>query len=79
MKDPERDALDIRPTPEEMLARIRQEGTLSSTGRVYFKATKARFWTWAENMVEVRARVGVDCGYVDLYADPAKLKKLVKP
>ena len=55
------------------------EGRLSSTGRVYFKAKKARFWTLAENMVEVRARVCVDCGYVDLYADPAKLKKLVKP
>ena len=43
------------------------------------KAKKARFWTLSENMVEVRARVCVDCGYVDLYADPAKLKKLVKP
>jgi len=55
------------------------EGRLSSTGRVYFKAKKARFWTLSENMVEVRARVCVDCGCVDLYADPAKLKKLVKP
>lgn len=55
------------------------EGRLSSTGRVYFKADKARFWTLSENMVEVRARVCVDCGYIDLYADPAKLKKLVKP
>ena len=54
------------------------EGRLSSTGRVYFKAKKAKFWTLSENMVEVRARVCVDCGYVDLYADPAKLKKLVK-
>lgn len=54
------------------------EGRLSSTGRVYFKAKKARFWTLSENMVEVRARVCVDCGYVDLYADPVKLKKLVK-
>lgn len=55
------------------------DGTLSSTGRVYFKATKAKFWTFSENMVEVRARVCVDCGYVDLYADTSKLKKLVKP
>jgi predicted nucleic-acid-binding Zn-ribbon protein len=54
------------------------EGRLSSTGRVYFKAKKAKFWTLSENMVEVRARVCVDCGYVDLYADPVKLKKLVK-
>jgi hypothetical protein len=54
------------------------DGTLSSTGRVYFKAKKARFWTFSENMVEVRARVCVDCGYVDLYADTSKLKRLVK-
>ena len=38
-----------------------------------------RFWTFAENMVEVRARVCVDCGAVDLYADTKKLKRLVKP
>jgi len=55
------------------------EGTLSSAGRVYFKAKKARFWTFDENMVEVRARVCVDCGYIDLYADTSKLKRLVKP
>lgn len=42
------------------------DGTLTSTGRVYFKAKKAKFWTFDENMVEVRARVCVDCGYVDL-------------
>jgi predicted nucleic-acid-binding Zn-ribbon protein len=54
------------------------DGRLSSTGRVYFKAAKTRFWTFHENMVEVRARVCVECGYVDLYADPSKLKKLVK-
>jgi Zn ribbon nucleic-acid-binding protein len=46
---------------------------------VYFKADKAKFWTFDENMVEVKARVCVDCGYVDLYADTSKLKRLVKP
>ena len=55
------------------------DGQLSSTGRMYFKAKKARFWTFAENMVEVRARVCTECGYVDLYADTARLKRLVKP
>jgi predicted nucleic-acid-binding Zn-ribbon protein len=55
------------------------EGKLSSTGRVYFKAKDAKFWTFSENMVEVKARVCVECGYVDLYADTSKLKKLVKP
>jgi len=55
------------------------EGKLSLIGWVYFKADKARFWTFDENMVEVKARVCVDCGYVDLYADTSKLKRLVKP
>ena len=54
------------------------DGKLVSTGRVYFQARKAKFWTFSENMVEVKARVCVDCGYVDLYADTSKLKKLVK-
>lgn len=55
------------------------DGRLTSTGRVYFQAKKARFWTFTENLVEVRARVCVECGYVDLYADTSKLKRLVKP
>jgi Zn ribbon nucleic-acid-binding protein len=54
------------------------EGKLSSTGRVYFRADKTKFWVFSESMVEVRARVCVECGYVDLYADTDKLKKLVK-
>jgi hypothetical protein len=40
------------------------EGRLSSAGRVCFKAAKARVCT--------------DCGFVDLYADTGKLRKLVK-
>ena len=59
-------------------SRRMSDGTLSTTGRVYFKADKARFWTFQENMVPVRARVCVDCGYIDLYADTSKLNKLVK-
>ena len=30
MSDPERDALDVRPTAEEMLARVHEEGPLLS-------------------------------------------------
>ena len=55
------------------------EGRLSSTGLVYFKPRKTKFWTFAESLVEVRARVCVDCGYIDLYADTKKLKRLVAP
>ena len=54
------------------------DGKLVSIGQVYFKARKTRFWTFDENMVPVKARVCVDCGYVDLYADTRKLKRLVK-
>ena len=54
------------------------DGVLSSTGKVYLKARDAKFWVWAENAVEINARVCTDCGYIDLYADTAKLKKLLK-
>ena len=54
------------------------DGHLSTTGLVYFKADKTKFWVFAENMVELKARVCVECGYVDLYADTEKLKRLVK-
>lgn len=54
------------------------DGRLSSTGRVFFKARKTKFWTLDENVVEVKARVCMDCGYVDLYADTKKLGRLVK-
>jgi predicted nucleic-acid-binding Zn-ribbon protein len=54
------------------------EGRIQSTGRVYFKPGKAKFWALTDSLVEVKARVCVDCGYVDLYADTRKLKKLVK-
>ena len=54
------------------------DGRLQSTGRVYFKADKTRFWTFSEGMVDIRARVCTDCGYIDLYADTKKLKKVVK-
>jgi len=54
------------------------DGKLQSTGLVYFKLAKTKFWSFDESMVEVRARVCVDCGYVDLYADTSKLKRLVK-
>jgi len=54
------------------------DGKLQSTGLVYFKPAKTKFWSFDESTVEVRARVCVDCGYVDLYADTSKLKRLVK-
>lgn len=55
-----------------------EHGRLESTGRVTFKADQAKFFVLATSDVELRARVCVDCGYIDLYADTAKLKKILK-
>ena len=54
------------------------DGKLQTSGLVYFKPAKTKFWTFDTSMVEVQARVCVDCGYIDLYADTSKLKRLVK-
>jgi hypothetical protein len=55
-----------------------EDGKLQGTGRIYFKPDHARFLVLATSEVELRARVCVDCGYIDLYADTKKLKKLLK-
>ena len=55
-----------------------EEGRLQGTGRMYFTPARAKFFVLATSMVEIKARVCVECGYVDLYADTAKLKKLLK-
>ena len=43
-----------------------------------FQPEKVRFFTLLTGEVELKARVCSECGYVDLYADTAKLKKIVK-
>jgi predicted nucleic-acid-binding Zn-ribbon protein len=55
-----------------------EDGKLEGTGRIYFKPQNARFFVMTTSEVDLRARVCVDCGYIDLYADTAKLKKLLK-
>lgn len=54
------------------------EGRLQGTGRIYFTPDRAKFFVLATSEVEVKARVCVECGYIDLYADTRKLKKLLK-
>lgn len=54
------------------------EGKIQGTGRVYFVPSEIKFFALATSEVELLARVCADCGYVDLYADTAKIKKLVK-
>ncbi|HYF00992.1 MAG TPA: hypothetical protein VEJ18_18865 [Planctomycetota bacterium] len=68
-------------TPRECLwceSRNMAEGRIQGTGRVYFAPANTRFWTLLDGLVDLKARVCVDCGYIDLYADTRKLKKLVK-
>lgn len=52
------------------------DGRLQGAGRLYFRPAKTKFWTFAEPMVETRARVCVACGYVQVHADTAKLGRL---
>ena len=52
------------------------EGKLRGSGRLYFQPEKSKFWVWAESMVGTRAKACVACGYLQLYTDTEKLKKL---
>ncbi len=52
------------------------EGRLQGTGRLYFRPDKAKFWTLAEPMVDVRAYACAACGSVQLRADTAKMERL---
>lgn len=51
-------------------------GALQGTGKLYFKPDKTKFWVLADSLVGLDARVCAACGYVQLHADVAKLKKL---
>lgn len=52
------------------------EGTVQSTGKVYFRPKKTKFLTMLEPMVSVEARVCPRCGHVLLFADTEKMKSL---
>ena len=53
------------------------DGRVQSTGRVYFKPDKTRFWVFAESLVPLKARVCTACGYVQLFAETEKLERLM--
>ncbi len=52
------------------------DGQLQSTGRIYFKPDKSKFWTLTDSMVGLRAKVCTACGFVQIHADTQKLGKL---
>ena len=55
------------------------EGRLRGAGNLYFKPDKTKFWVLEESLIETRARVCPACGYIQLHADAAKLRKLMPP
>lgn len=52
------------------------QGRLQSTGRLYFKPAKTRFFTFHEAMIPTEALMCSACGHVQLFADTDKLEKL---
>jgi excisionase family DNA binding protein len=54
------------------------EGTVQSTGKVYFRPKKTKFLSMLEPLVSVEARVCPRCGHVLLFANTDKLKALQK-
>ena len=54
------------------------EGSVQSTGRLYFRPKKTRFFTLREGVVKVNALVCPRCGHIMLIADVKKLARLLK-
>lgn len=52
-------------------------GRVQTTGRLYFKPDKTRFWTFQQSMVPINALVCPACGHIQLAADTGKLERLV--
>jgi len=52
------------------------EGKLQGTGNLFFRPSKTKFWVLSEGLVPTRCRVCTACGYIQLHADTARLKKL---
>ena len=53
------------------------EGQVRSTGHLYFKPDRSRFWSFRESLVATRARVCTACGYVQIFVDADRLSDLL--
>lgn len=51
-------------------------GQVQSTGLVYFKPARTRFWTLKDSMVRLQAKACPACGFIQLHADTEKLNQL---
>ena len=52
------------------------EGRIQGTGRLHFRPSKTRFWTFEEALVPLLARVCAACGFVQIHAETDKLNRL---
>jgi excisionase family DNA binding protein len=52
-------------------------GHVQTTGRLYFKPEKTKFWTFQQSMVPIKALVCPACGNIQLAADTEKLESLI--
>lgn len=52
------------------------DGRIRSTGKIYFQPEKSRFWTLSDSMVGMHAKACTACGFIQLYADTDKLRRL---
>ena len=50
---------------------------IQSTGRVYLRPANTSFWSLTTADVALEANICLDCGTVDLVADPKKAAALV--
>jgi excisionase family DNA binding protein len=52
------------------------EGRAQSTGLIYFRPKKTKFWTFTDSNVETQARMCSHCGALFWFGDTAKLNSL---
>lgn len=52
------------------------EGQLQSTGKVYFKPLKTKFWSFSESMIPTTVRMCTSCGYCHTFADQQHWEKV---
>jgi hypothetical protein len=53
------------------------EGSVQSTGRIYFKLKETKFWTFKDNSVPTTARLCRRCGAISLFGDTAVVEELI--
>lgn len=53
-------------------------GSVRSTGKIYFMPKKTKFLVMGDSNVEIAARACPICGHLDMFADTAKLAKIMR-